>query len=151
MPLAGEKTNKETSKQASKQASEQASKRLGDAQTKPNANDLEEERGVEDWERQEKSGRSSHGGGRSAGRAKNGSGSEAAKWLSLYQDWEAGGRWQLLKVGTSAVLAVAGRVWAPDFYRVGGRTGPRNTTCLGAVTAACQGVLRTMTRLFLSI
>lgn len=36
---------------------------------------------------------------------------------------------------TSAVLAVAGRVWAPDFYRVAGRTGPRNTMRLGAITA----------------
>lgn len=58
---------------------------------------------------------------------------------SLYQDW--GGRWQVAagQGRTSAVLAVAGRVWAPDFYRVAGRTGPRNTMRLGAVTVAREG------------
>lgn len=78
-----------------------------------------------------------HDGGRNASRAKNGSGPEAAKWLPLPG---LGGRWQVAagQGRTSAVLAVAGRVWAPDFYRVAGRTGPRNTMRLGAVTAARQ-------------
>jgi hypothetical protein len=53
---------------------------------------------------------------------------------------------------TSAALAVAGRVWAPDFYRVAGRTGRRNTMRLGLSRWPARGIRLsrgTMTRLFL--
>lgn len=127
MPQAG----KETNKQASKQANDWATRRRGrmrmswwERGVERNGRDL---RRWKVWsQRWEK-----------CSRAKNGSGPEAAKWLPLQG---LGGRWQVAggQGRTSAVLAVAGRVWAPDFYRVAGRTGRRNTMRLGAVTVASQ-------------
>lgn len=55
---------------------------------------------------------SSHNSGRNAAGPKMEADSEAAKWLPLPG---LGGRWQVAggQGRTSAVLAVAGRVWAP--------------------------------------
>lgn len=119
------------------ETNKQASRGLGDAQTKPDANGLVEERSGEGWERQEKV----DGLVTAVGEMQPGQ-----KWKrilkqqngSLYQDWEAGGRWQVVKVGQDVSGPRRGRSgMGPDFYRVAGRTGAKHDAH-GAVTAASQ-------------
>lgn len=112
------------------QTNKRAGKRLGDAQTKPDANGLVgEERSGEEWERREKV----DGLVTTVGEMQLGQ-----KWKrllkqqngSFYQDWEAGGRWQVVKVGRqrSSPWPVG---YGPRFLPGNREDGRRNTMRLG--------------------
>lgn len=108
-----------------KQRSRQASKQLGDAQTKPDANSLVEERSGEEWERRKKVDGLVTAVGEMQPGPKMEADSEAAKWLPLPG---LRGRWQ---VAGGLVGRQRSSPWpvgyGPRFLPGSREDGPRNT------------------------